>query len=344
MKQNKKAFTLVELIVVIVILAILWVIAYISLQWYSKSARDSLRVSDIASIKTSLELFELDSWKYPLPTDWVQITYSWAEVWTQWIFGDTTLTIIDNKLDDLPTDPLVERKFTYSVLNLWQEYELWTILEWSLTALDNSLISESYADWTKDAKAYISWNYNGIMARVNNWNWVIVLAIPTIISWDIDDTDLMVLLNNSRLAYNGFSNLPHSYKWSIFKAVGESEALNLVNTWWLLLYSGSLDNLTHDLTTQVTLLQSVKDVYSGTKIIWKSKAIDTITSMTIDTVTPTDNDKFVSTSTVKYALNLDLVEILWSPDAIVSWGGWSTPIVITFDEVDGATFTCAACN
>jgi|GEM_PF-1687046 hypothetical protein len=32
--------------------------------------------------------------------------------------------------------------------------------------------------------------------------------------------------------------------------------------------------------------------------------------MTIDTVTPTDNDKFVSTSTVKYALNLDLVEIL----------------------------------
>jgi len=34
--MNKKAFTLVELIVVITILAILWTIAFISLQGYSR--------------------------------------------------------------------------------------------------------------------------------------------------------------------------------------------------------------------------------------------------------------------------------------------------------------------
>ena len=46
----KRAFTLVELIVVITILAILWTIAFISLQWYSKDARDSTRITDIGNL------------------------------------------------------------------------------------------------------------------------------------------------------------------------------------------------------------------------------------------------------------------------------------------------------
>lgn len=37
--KNIKAFTLVELIVVITILSILWTIAFISLQWYSSNSR-----------------------------------------------------------------------------------------------------------------------------------------------------------------------------------------------------------------------------------------------------------------------------------------------------------------
>ena len=70
---NKKAFTLVELIVVITILSILGIIAFISLQWYTKIARDTSRISDISKIKTSLELFALESWKYPNVTDWIQV-------------------------------------------------------------------------------------------------------------------------------------------------------------------------------------------------------------------------------------------------------------------------------
>jgi len=41
--KKKKAFTLVELIVVITILTILGTIAFISLQGYSRDARDSTR-------------------------------------------------------------------------------------------------------------------------------------------------------------------------------------------------------------------------------------------------------------------------------------------------------------
>ncbi len=55
MKNIKKSwFTLVELIVVITILAILWSIAFISLQGYSSDARNSKRTSDLNSIQSAM--------------------------------------------------------------------------------------------------------------------------------------------------------------------------------------------------------------------------------------------------------------------------------------------------
>ena len=57
-KNAKKAFTLVELIVVITILAILGTIAFISLNGYSAQARDSKRLTDVnqATSKINIEL------------------------------------------------------------------------------------------------------------------------------------------------------------------------------------------------------------------------------------------------------------------------------------------------
>ena len=65
MITNKKGFTLVELIVSITILAILWTIAIISFQWYTKNSRDSVRIADVNNLQTWLELFQVKSWKYP---------------------------------------------------------------------------------------------------------------------------------------------------------------------------------------------------------------------------------------------------------------------------------------
>jgi hypothetical protein len=39
------------------------------MQSYSKTARDSTRISDLSTIKTSLELFHLNAGKYPVTTD-----------------------------------------------------------------------------------------------------------------------------------------------------------------------------------------------------------------------------------------------------------------------------------
>ncbi|PID86394.1 hypothetical protein CSB08_00210 [Candidatus Gracilibacteria bacterium] len=56
MKNTKKAFTLVELIVVITILAILGTIAFISLQGYSSDARNSKRSTDLGSIISKMTI------------------------------------------------------------------------------------------------------------------------------------------------------------------------------------------------------------------------------------------------------------------------------------------------
>jgi prepilin-type N-terminal cleavage/methylation domain-containing protein len=56
MRNTKSAFTLVELIVVITILAILGTIAFISLQGYSADARNSKRTSDLNNITSSLNI------------------------------------------------------------------------------------------------------------------------------------------------------------------------------------------------------------------------------------------------------------------------------------------------
>jgi len=100
MQQTKKqAFTLVELIVVIVIISILWTIAFISLQWYSSSARDSKRLSDIQNIKKSLELFSLNTWKYPEPDDFVTVKYDTQDLWYQWTVGNQVTTNLSRNLN-----------------------------------------------------------------------------------------------------------------------------------------------------------------------------------------------------------------------------------------------------
>jgi len=135
LKQKQKlGFTLVELIVVITILAILWTIAFISLQWYSTSARDSARISDISRIKTSLELFKIEWAKYPEPTNPVSIMYNSQEAWTQWDFWQTTFSNVD-KLDRIPVDPTTNEPYIYSVTNTRKEFELLWMLEWDDLAM-----------------------------------------------------------------------------------------------------------------------------------------------------------------------------------------------------------------
>lgn len=126
-----KAFTLVELIVSITILTILGFIAFISISSYSEQSRDSARISDIASLKTNLEIFHIEDWKYPEPTDFTLVSHSWAIVWKQGVFWDSTF-VNAKRINKIPTDPLTDSYYTYSVTPKKMSFKLLELVKMNL--------------------------------------------------------------------------------------------------------------------------------------------------------------------------------------------------------------------
>ena len=181
MKRFKKqAFTLVELIVVITILAILWTIAFLSFQWYSLEARNSARASDIRNIEKALTLNKLKTWQFILPTTWVEITYSGSEVWTQWSFWeDTRIKLWDRwNMSKVPVDPLTQNEYTYSVLNTRTEMSIAAVMEWEYwlnNEYNKTILNQTYAAW-QIWTTYIVWNYNWRIAKTSSWNTTYILA------------------------------------------------------------------------------------------------------------------------------------------------------------------------
>ncbi|MDD2565584.1 MAG: fibrinogen-like YCDxxxxGGGW domain-containing protein [Candidatus Gracilibacteria bacterium] len=136
------AFTLVELIVVIVILAILSTIAFLSFNSYSSSSRDTVRVTDINSLKKSMELFSIKAGTYPTPDDGKDITYSGGTIWTQGTLGDKATKLIST-ISKKPTDPLTSKEYTYSLLSNKREFQIAADFENPVSYRDNNTNNNS---------------------------------------------------------------------------------------------------------------------------------------------------------------------------------------------------------
>ncbi|MDD2871884.1 MAG: prepilin-type N-terminal cleavage/methylation domain-containing protein [Candidatus Gracilibacteria bacterium] len=294
---DKKAFTLVELIVVITILAILGTIAFISLTAYSAQSRDSVRISDLDRMKTVLELYQIDSGKYPLPTNPIDVTYSGATVWNQGTFGETVYANL-SKLDKIPKDPLTDKEYTYSTTFKKNEYQLGGILEGdeisyvpTLTApYQGGGLAQQAQAGIIEANAIIVGNYNGQMTKSLSGSICSILATPSIIASNITtSTDLQTIVNSGNLVYRGFKNLPSSFFGSKFKQDGgfdftPNSLLSYTDT-------NNCDVLTSKTSyaERVQLLAGLQNSYSGT-IVQNEGEIKNILSLDITDVNNPSND------------------------------------------------------
>jgi len=250
--QNKW-FTLVELIVVITILAILWTIAFISLQWYSAQARDSKRISDVANIKKSLELFSLNTWKYPLPDSWVEYSFSWEVLWTQWVVWDQVSTNLSRNLNEKPIDPLSEQEYVYSTINSQTEYEVLGVYESDLVSTSPQpsptgegarpnvganlvFAQQSYAATNDYPK--ISWTYNWIYVKTANY----IFPSPSIINalnLETDFKDETTAIQSQIITWWdnnitwwtwALSDLIMTYTWVINDDSSDAEKISVIET------------------------------------------------------------------------------------------------------------------
>lgn len=106
--KNKNAFTLIELIVSITIIALLTVVGIVSYGPFNKKSRDSRRMTDLENIRLSLELYRNQTgYTYPVSLD----------------------TIKDAKyLSTIPLDPKTKAAYLYTKIDGYN-YKIETILE-----------------------------------------------------------------------------------------------------------------------------------------------------------------------------------------------------------------------
>ena len=232
------------------------------MQWYSATSRDSVRISDMKSMQVWLELYHLQVWRYPEPTGWSDITYSWWVVWTQWTFWDSVITNI-SKLNEKPTDPLNGVEYTYSLLDSKQEFQLAWAMEWDTIVLNNWVNQTNAASRGKRWRAYIDWNYNWRVSRSRSWWRNYILALPTIISSDISVLTVENIVTNKKLVYKWKENLPASYTWTTFEVSWE-EDLTLVDVANIEVFSWlNLPSTTEEIKT---LMTNLKTAYTWTDL------------------------------------------------------------------------------
>lgn len=146
-RKRLLGFTLVELVVVITILAILGAIGFLSIQGYSKSARDSTRISDLANLARSFEVAIAAGKTLPLPdAGMLTITASGTTIGYQGYAGANVLRTLS--LGGKFQDPLDSKYYTYLTNAAQNRYQVFGLLEdYGQVTLGLPFVQTAYAGY-----------------------------------------------------------------------------------------------------------------------------------------------------------------------------------------------------
>jgi len=231
--MNKKAFTFIELIIVITILSILstiWVLYYFE---YISTWRDTTRTQDIRIIQAWLDTYFSHRLTYPYPKDYFNITYSWSIVAYQWIVKSLAIWT------KTPVDPKTNWYYSFSITKDREEYEIAWTLENSNENI--SIILWNYRSVSKNilptiilAKKAIIWENIEIKDSYLNWS-----ENRNLFTYDGQDHNLVY---NFTAPYNPFSDWTDfntlleesSNKWK-FEQNSDFRSCQEIEEWWKLL-------------------------------------------------------------------------------------------------------------
>jgi prepilin-type N-terminal cleavage/methylation domain-containing protein len=155
-----KAFTLVELIIVVTILAILWTISFIYIQWYTQDTRDVKRLSDIKSLISKItientkwtsysDLIDVSKWQ---ENKWLQIlgkTWEWSDQWP------VNFANLKEPRENF-LDPLTKDDYIFWYTYWWENSERYAFVQWLWRSEKiNDIILWNYYQSTTDDEEWI---------------------------------------------------------------------------------------------------------------------------------------------------------------------------------------------
>ena len=236
--------------IVVTILSILWTIEYFSFQWYSKSARDSTRISDVQNIRKFLDVFTLQTWKYPLPDNAETVTYSWETIWHQWTLWDNVVAQLSKNLKQKLVDPLLETEYIYSVSDSRTVYEVAMVHERDITY---GFLPQTYAIDVPTVR--VDGIYNELYAKTSSY----IIPLPSIITAEvIPEWSWMVLdaINIKSQVVSGQPNIPAI--WPIESQTWWLDIALSVNTWGINFLSSDLEKM--------WLIIAIQNAYTGSAL------------------------------------------------------------------------------
>lgn len=210
--KKRKAFTLVELIIVITILAILATIWFMSFQTYTADARDWKRKTDLWLIRNWLEIYQAKKSVLPSPDEQTVNIMSWTDLisiqWYAWTSVLQKLRASDIK------DSLDNIYYTYIVNSDKTNYQLLSMLEDDNNLVSNNFINHTYAlDYT-NRHAYTTWDKVWVFL-----SWSSNIPLQETMSWNINlstthsRTMFKVVFSNAKtnswIINSNWANLPN---------------------------------------------------------------------------------------------------------------------------------------
>jgi len=231
-KIQNKAFTLVELLVVITILAIISVVAYQNFGGAVDKAIAWRKISDVSTIETSLQQYKVDKWSYPAvgtgwtssstnkwwydnwveadPSNQINVSYNWEAISTidsaKWGWKVYWINWYSSKQ--------IGAKWTIWRAQLWKKYlskdlydpELWDIKVWTDKFIKFWIGRYVYAVYKKPKSndwwtSNYNWtNYNIAFTVRKKWS----DSYLTKIVWDYDEES----------CFDNKANCPKTLIWS----------------------------------------------------------------------------------------------------------------------------------
>lgn len=163
--MKKEAFTLVELVVTISIITLLTIIGFTSFTWYIASSKDSMRVTQIATLNDTLETYKLKK-ALPLPDSYVQVKDGTELIAYQWYAWESVLSSlwIEKKWWDFKDGFF----YSYYVTKSRRSFQLMTFLENGEELNILSLTPSAFANSKNFTYPYVVWYKLWIITDVNN--------------------------------------------------------------------------------------------------------------------------------------------------------------------------------